>query len=157
MCDTNELDFEVPAEIESSTNLSFDDIQINLRLLCDIKENEKLMIDDKYITIDQRILQSIRRQMSADSRTKTLAFIDNIINDTQHFCMKLLHKNHMCQKEDNEKLTQIQTLLNGSLIGLSRLALTYASDKLSRAKIETIQSNIRTFCDLYLKLPVQPK
>ena len=50
-----------------------------------------------------------------------------------------------------EKLVGLQTLLNGALTGLGRLATTYNEDKLNRARIETIQGKIRTFCDLDLK------
>ncbi len=134
-------------------NLTYEDIQVNLRLLADLKEAEKLMIDGKYITVDQRYIQTVRRWLTADSRHRSILFIDHVINETKRYCEEIvkLIKEDVHHKENMEKLLGLQSLLNGSQTGLSRLATTYNDDKLNRARIETIQNKIKTFCDLDLK------
>lgn len=138
-------------------NLTYEDIQVNLRLLSDLKEAEKLMIDGKFITVDQRYLQNVRRWLSCDSRHRSILFIDHVVNETQRYCkdlVNLIGKN-VHHKENMEKLLGLQALLNGSLIGLGRLASTYKDDKLNRARLDTIQDKIKTFCDLDLKKAIQ--
>jgi len=160
MCASVHTDVNTDVNADVNTNgdwckftLSYDDIRTNLRLLCDIKENEKIMLSDKFMTIDQRYIQSLRRYITADSRTKTIDFIDFVANSAIHFCSTIIGNGDKTEisGDDLDKLLQFQALMNGTLSGLNRLAITYGSDKLSRAKIETIQSNIRTFDELHLK------
>jgi hypothetical protein len=67
--------------------LSYHDIQINLRLLSDLKEGEKIIIiDNKRMAVDNRYLQSIRRSITMDSRNKTLKFIGDLIKSTRNVC-----------------------------------------------------------------------
>lgn len=140
-------------QISEYIQMTLDEIQINLRVLGDLKENEKLLIADKFLTIDQRYIQTLRRWMTADSRDKSIQFINNIISETQRVCLQIVDcvERHENPKENIEQLLRFQGLLNGALSGLGRLCITYCDDKLSKAKIETIQSNIRTFCDIHLK------
>lgn len=143
--DSDDYDIQFP-------KLSYNDMQINLRLLCDIKEFEKIIVNDRYMLIDQRFLQGVRRYLSSDSRAKTIGFIEHVINETIDHCKSIINAKEAGSKIDNvEQLFSLQTLLNGTIVGLSRLSVTYGDDKLCRAKIETIQSNIRTFEYLHLK------
>ncbi len=154
--DTENFDDDWTNDDSTQCKMSFDDIQVNLRLLCDIKENEKIMLNNKFMMVDQRMLQSVRRYFTSDSRTKTINFIEYTINEAICFCKQIIYPDEYSDKfnltNDNlEKLMQLQLLLKGTLIGLNRLAITYGNDKLSRAKLETIQANIRTFDELHLK------
>ena len=134
--------------------LSYEDVQINLRLLGDLKEGEKLMISgDRYVVVDQRYIQGIRRYLTSDSRIRSLDFISHVIIETKRYCEEAVKNiNQNDYKQINlEKLINIQTLLTGALTGLGRMATTYNDDKLSRAKIETIATTVKTFCDRDLK------
>jgi len=140
--------------------LSYTDVQINLRLLSDLKEGEKVMIvDQKYMQVDQRYGQSFRRYWTSDSRSRTLSFIGHVINWAKHYCNDAVEKiNNNDQKQINmEKLINIQTLLRSALTGLSRISTTYSNDKHNLATIETYKSTIQTFCDHDLKRAINEK
>ena len=139
---------------DNYTPLSFEDIQVNLRLISDLKEGEKLMIkDNRYIIVDDRYGGALRRYISDDSRVKSLDFISNVISEVQKYCNEALMniKNNNEKQNNLERLINIQSLLESTLNGLSRLTETYSNDKLSRAKIETIKKTINTFRDKDLK------
>lgn len=139
-------------------NLSYEDIQVNLRLLSDLKEGEKLMIkDNRYIVVDDRFGSSLWRIFSDDSRIRSLDFISHVIEESGRYCSDAVKKIKMKteRKANMEKLIHIQSLLTSSQTGLSRLIETYSDDKLSRAKIETIIKTINTYKDQDLKNAIE--
>lgn len=144
---------DIKKNIEFS-DLSYEDIQINLRLLGDLKEGEKLMVSNgKYIHVDQRYIQGIRRYFTDDSRTKSLSFIHHIIYWTKIYCsdaVSAINRNYETQV-NMAILINIQKLLGSAQTGLGRLLITYGDDKHNKATIETFISSISTFCDQDLK------
>jgi hypothetical protein len=128
--------------------LSFEDIQVNLRLLSDLKEGEKLMItENRYAVVDNRYINSLWRMISSDSRLKSFDFIIHVIQETQNYCNNTVNNiNNNIETEKNmKKLVNLQSLLEQTIEGLTRLTETYSDDKLSRAKLRTIQKTITTF------------
>ena len=135
-------------------DLTYIDIQINLRLLSDIKEGEKLIItNNKYLKVDQRYLQSIRRHFSTDSRERTLLFINHLLEHTKQLCTNIVTKiTANEEKQINlEMLINIQSLLKSATTGLTRIITTYSDDKHHHATIDIFISSINVFCDQYLK------
>lgn len=151
--DGDKSDYEKSANIDNFPVLSYMDVQINLRLIGDVKEGEKLMIDGANIKIDQRYMQSFRRYWSSDSRAKALRFINHTIDAAKLYCNEAVEKikNKEDVKVNMEKLIHIQGLLKGCMNGLSRIANTYYDDKHNLATIETFKSTIAVFCDQDLK------
>ena len=45
-----------------------DDIVLNLKMISKIKQNNKLLIINKTLHVDQRVLQSVFRWYTADNR-----------------------------------------------------------------------------------------
>jgi hypothetical protein len=136
------------------TDLSYEEVQINLRLLGDLKEGEKLIIaDNKYIQVDRRYIQGFRRYISSDSRGKSLRFINHIMYWAKMYCSDSVDAiNRKINTQDNmASLINIQKLLGGAQTGLGRLLITYGDDKHNKATIETFISTISTFCDQDLK------
>jgi len=148
-----ESDEKVEFEDEVFPDLTYEEVQVNLRVLADLKEGERLMISKQFIEVDQRYLQSLRRYLTDDSRVRTINFVSHVIEHAKKYCSEAVAKiNEDDSKKINmEKLVNLQTLLKASKTGLSRLAMTYSSDKLNHAKIETSLSTIDVFCDQDLK------
>jgi hypothetical protein len=144
-----------PSGDEQFADLTYAAVQVNLRILGDLKEGEKIMITDNkiYMQVDDRYMQSIRRHCSADSRIRTLKFIAHVIDSAKNYCNDAVQKIHCDeQKQINlQMLINIQSLLGNALTGLSRLATTYGNDKLNLAMIDTYKSTITVFCDQDLK------
>lgn len=135
-------------------NLSYEDVQINLRLLSDLKEGEKLMItDDRYMQVDQRYMQGVRRYLTADSRIRSLNFISHVIDWAKKYCTDAVESiKQNIKKQDNlATLINIQKLLGSAQTGLGRLLITYGDDKHNKATIETYIATVNTFCDRDLK------
>ena len=135
--------------------LSYEDIQINLRLLGDIVQDEKLHIsaNGKKMQVDERTFQPLRRYMCDDSRDKTLEFIKHVYHETERLCeeiVDLVERNEK-PKENTEKLINLYGLIGSSGRGLDRLNMTYSDDKLFAAKISTIKKDFETYCDRTLK------
>jgi len=165
--DTTDID-NADADLESNVDgvpdnfalLSYQEVQINLRLLADVKEGEKLMVvDGRHITVDQRYAQSLRRYWTSDSRGRTLRFINHLIIAAKKYCDDAVKKVIADdKKQDNlEKLINIQSLLRSSTTGLGRMAATYSDDKQNLATIETYKSTITVFCDQDLKRAINDK
>ena len=53
---------------------------LNLKMISKIKQNDKLIIVNKILHVDNRILQPVFRWYSADNRYDTINFITDIIN-----------------------------------------------------------------------------
>jgi hypothetical protein len=136
--------------------LTYDEIQINLRLMGDLVQDEKIHIssDRKTMVVDNRYdLMGARRAWSGDSRTKTLRFIKHVYAQTEALCNDIVDKvkSNSSPKENTEKLINLYGLIQASAKGLDRLNMTYATDKLCSAKIATIKKGYETYCDQTLK------
>jgi hypothetical protein len=145
---------------EDFKDLSYSDVQINLRVIQDLKEGERIMIvGGKCVQVDQRYGQSIRRYFTSDSRVRALDFIEHIIEWSKKYCKEAVAK--ISVNDDRQgnlnKLINIQSLLTSSLTGMGRFASTYSDDKLTSARIETFRSTIQTFCDEDLKKATMDK
>jgi hypothetical protein len=153
--DESEFDNYEAIETEKFSELTYTEVQINLRILGDLKESEKIMITDekKYMQVDKRICQMVRRYWTSDSRKRTLRFIAHVIESAKKYCNDAVEKiNKKEQIQTNlQLLINIQQLLGNALTGLGRLATTYGDDKLNLATIETFKSTINVFCDHDLK------
>jgi hypothetical protein len=139
---------------EKFAPLTYMEVQINLRFLGDLKEGEKVMVSDsKFMQVDQRYGQSVRRWWSSDSRVRTLNFIAHLIESAKKYCTEAVEKiKNSDEKQINlEKLINVQKLLGNALTGLGRMVTTYGDDKLNLATIETFKSTITVFCDQDLK------
>lgn len=140
---------------EEFPKLSYIDVEVNLRLLTDVKEGEKIMISENKRTmlIDQRYVQPFRRYWSSDSRQRTLTFIHHVINNAKNYCNEAVGSiRNNYEREDNmRKLIKLQGLLRTAAAGLGRLQITYGYDKQNKATIDTFIDTVQVFCDQDLK------
>ena len=121
---------------DNFTDLEFVDVQINLKFLSDLKENEKIMIlENKYMQVDNR--RSIMRYLTSESRHKTLKFINHVVECAKKYCKE--------DKNSNNNKANIKKLLENSLDGLRNLLTTYKSDKNICSIIKIYETNIDTF------------
>lgn len=124
---------------------TLDEIETNLRLLCDIKQNEKLVIEGNYIKIDDRYFLSIRRWWNEDERDKILFFLGELINSSKKYYIEMVSEIKNCgnsSKQNYNRLCTLTYLIQESRDGLTNISLTYVNDKLLKSKIETIKREI---------------
>lgn len=134
--------------------LSSYDVEVNLGFLADIKEGDKIMlVDGKYMQVENRYISSVRRFFTADSRSTTIQFIHHVVKVAEDLCRDAVV--HVQNNEDKQKklqdLIKMQSLLRSACTGLGRLIATYSDDKLHRSMIEAIRDEIIIFCNEDIK------
>ena len=127
----------------TESNLNIETVVLNLKLISKIKQNEKLIIDNKIIKVDVRILQNIRRWFTSDGRDELIDYIEFIINETIGYISNLT---------DGDNLTYTKRKLidelSNIISGLDNLKSTYKTDNIITSKIEILQEKIKATCSL---------
>lgn len=153
---TNQMSTHVQeiTHVQESTDnkiFDYDDVIVNLKLIGQLREDDRLRIHDNILDIENRFGQSLFRMVSGDSRTSTLIYIINLINSAQFHSSQLVNeiehivdKNDKYQKNLRHKLYNLTVDLNSCLNGLDKLKITYKNDHVFRSKIEIICDQIRT-------------
>ena len=115
--------------------LTIDELILNLKLISKIKHNDKMIVIDKVIQTDQRLLQPIRRWWTSDTREDTVNYVELVINQT----IQYLNINN-----DNESILKELPL---TIRGLDNLKSTYKADQLFKSKIDILKEKITRICN----------
>jgi hypothetical protein len=133
-------------------DLSFLDVIDNLKKISETKINEKLIIYNNAIEIDNRYMQFIARWYYANSRIQTLEFIKKLYKKSLYYYHNLVkfnnHKNDSDSKILTEKLTMITNELNNSIKGLNNLKDTYINDLVFTKEIELLILDINNIISI---------
>ena len=110
---------------------TIDIILTNLKVISQLKLNEKLSIRKGHLCIDYSSnFQFIKRWFFRDSRDIVLIYIRELIRNIQLIFSKI--------SENAWMLTRILTELDESMKGLLNLKKTYSSDPYMTATLETV-------------------
>jgi hypothetical protein len=130
-------------------NFSYEEILINLKLIGEIKIDDKLRICNNNLDIDNRYMKSVVRKFYSDSRINTIELINDLIEDSIIFSNNLIDKIVAVDSGNVEnihykhQLNILTVNLNTSLNGLDKLKVTYKEDNIFIANIELIMDKIR--------------
>ena len=128
-------------ESETNQNLinhNIDTILLNLKMLSQIKANDKLYTDEGQIKIDTpTIMQGITRWMNDYSRTKTMDDLDHLINKTLEYVNENIKKAERTE-EDNRNCQKILVEVSKSLTGIQNLKITYNDDTFIQSRLDVI-------------------
>jgi hypothetical protein len=130
------------------TDLTIDDILINLTLISRIEVGNKLILSSKYINIDTSYFQFFTRWVKNTNRNETLTFINMILSRAFEFNDRLLLEK---TDESSQLLLRLNNDLKNSINGLNNLKQTYCQDKLIQSEIEVMIDNIRCKIDINSK------
>tara|TARA_B100000676_G_C17762127_1_gene672171 strand:+ start:44 stop:499 length:456 start_codon:yes stop_codon:yes gene_type:complete len=123
---------------ENIIEYNIDTILLNLKMLSQIKPNDKLYTEDGQIKIDTpTIMQGITRWMNDYSRTKTMDDLDNLINKTLEYVNTNIKKDERTE-EDNRNCQKILVEISKSLTGIQNLKITYNDDTFIQSRLEVI-------------------
>ena len=125
----------------SDTDEELDNIVLNLKILSKLKENYKLNVNDKNLSIDSSYIPSITRYFSDDSRNGTIIFLENLDKLIKNKIEKIVEENsnnNMFLNSKENILLQISHNLTMSLVGLNNLIKTYNNDELITSKLEMV-------------------
>lgn len=130
------------AAIITESNLNIETVVLNLKLISKIKQNEKLIIDNKIIKVDVRILQNIRRWLTSDGRDESIDYVEFIISETIAYINNLPDDNNLVYS----KSKLIEELSNTSN-GLDNLKSTYKIDNIITSRIDILKEKINNMCN----------
>ena len=121
-----------------SEDTELEDVILNLKMISKIKQNNKLVIINKTLHVDQRLLQPVFRWYTADNRYDTVNFITSVINHALDNALHIKHPVFDVEKMKEELLSTIQ--------GLENLSATYKLDNLIVSKIDILIDKINKIC-----------
>lgn len=124
--------------MEEYDPLKLDEIVLNLKLIAKIKQNDKMIVVNKLLNVDTRVLQPLRRWYTSDSRMDTIAFIEFVILSALECLQKT--KDNVYDDE-----TMKRELLN-TLSGLDNVSATYKIDTLIISKLDILKEKINRLC-----------
>jgi hypothetical protein len=130
-------------------NFTYDEIIINLKLIGEIRIDDKLRIYGNNLDIDNRYMKSIMRTLYNDGRLNTIELINNLIDDGITYSNNLIDKIVGADSSNIEninykhQLNMLTVTLNTSINGLDKLKITYKSDNIFIANIDLILDKIR--------------
>lgn len=123
---------ENKSEIQNDT-INVGDLLENLKVIGNIKENDKIAIYENKMYIDQRYyFQGIRRMLYKDSRDETIKFINKILNLAKCYHDQLVTLVNYTETDNYKSLINNLTECK---TGLSNLKITYANDEDIKRKI----------------------
>lgn len=138
------------------------DLLSTLGMIAKISPGDKLLVKSKYIGVDQRWLQSIRRTMDGESREATLNRLTEIYREI-HEKIRIMVENIEKYKKDGERnLNDVYRILRStanslakSNNGIKSLISTYDMDSSLTSRLESIREIYikDIYNDLYNLLP----
>ena len=148
----------------------FNTLMNELDIISNIKEYDKLSINNTINIDTPYLFQSVFRTFNGDSRNKTIEYIQNLINDMCNYTTCLLNEesnymtrsislyyttapiiynNNECNNEDKLNDTTIKVLntiaskMKASLSGIQNLKITYLHDIIMTSKLDMIIVQIK--------------
>ena len=143
-----------------------DQILLNLKIIANIKEYDKVATTDENVEIDKpALLQGLRRALRGDSRQVTVSKINEIVEQAFAITDEILteecsednntrnRERQRAFKEDNSHLFHRFTIeLSNACRGLENLKITYKDDISISSKIDLLIDKIQMRVDKINKL-----
>ena len=133
---------------ESKPKNTIEDILLNMKIISEINEHDKLLTNNECLEIDTRYFQSLQRWWNEDGRDNTLIKLDEIIK------MLFIYIDQNYNSNDNNNITKnfkegkthlfqrIHRSLSNSVKGLENLKLTYKDDIKTISKVDLLIEKI---------------
>ena len=128
--------------INTESNLNIETVVLNLKLISKIKQNEKLIIDNKIIKVDVRFLQNVRRWITSDGRDESIDYVEFIINKTIAY-INSLSDDHNLVYSKSKLIEELSNIING----LDNLKSTYKIDNIITSRIDILKEKINNICN----------
>ena len=127
-----------------------------LKIISNIKKDQKIIIRDDKLVVDDRYFQSLRRWYANDNRYLSIIFIETVILKSIELeseivdYIKTIKTDRSYSKEDRDEniksttvvLNKLSKGLNDSTKGLSNLKETYKNDSLITEKLDLFLEQI---------------
>ena len=141
---------------ETNIEMSSEIILLNLKIISQIKENEKLNINIDQLSIDNSKCQFFTRAYYGNSRENTTIMLESIINNALLSTDKILldavsneniiddKKDEILREDPSQLLHRYLLEMSNSIKGLENLKVTYKDDVSVKSKLDLIIEKIKT-------------
>lgn len=127
-----------------------DDTILNLKIISNIKENDKLITTKNIIEIDNPyILQGINRWYNSENRIITIKKLNEICENTFKITEYLItnekekkDKDYILKYNNNEIFQSLIIEMTNSIIGIENLKNTYSKDILISSQLDIIKKKM---------------
>ena len=162
-CNVN-IDINENENENENAIITVESILTNLKIISNLKPNDKLTIKDNILVIDQPYYyQGVTRWWNQDSRTGTMVELEKIVNDTftiidniytselqsktgssidNNFYYKRSIPESYFKNENSQQLQSFSSELSNAIKGLQNLKLTYKNDISICSKIDVMIEKI---------------
>ena len=162
-CNVN-IDINENKNENENAIITVESILTNLKIISNLKPNDKLTIKDNILVIDQPYYyQGVTRWWNQDSRTGTMVELEKIVNDTftiidniytselqsktgssidNNFYYKRSIPESYFKNENSQQLQSFSSELSNAIKGLQNLKLTYKNDISICSKIDVMIEKI---------------
>ena len=119
--------------------LPIENIILNLKMLSQIKHNDKLFTEDSMFKIDSpKLSQGILRWFNEYSRQKTMDDIDILVKNTENY-INTIFQNNSRTMDDNRTCQNILVEITRAIEGIQNLKLTYNDDTFVQSRLEIVK------------------
>lgn len=146
-------------EIESNNNntdkifnkKTCDNILLNLKIISQIKEYEKLNTYNDELSIDQTYFQLFTRKYYNNNRVNSITMIEDIVEETLNITDKTLNidsnnksKSNILDEEPSQLLHRYVLEMTNAIKGLDNLKKTYKDDVFILSKLDLLIEKLNT-------------
>ena len=130
-----------------TSDLEYDEVVVNLKVIASIVVNSKLYTKGAYLNIEQPMFipESVRRWYRQDSRDDSIKRIDRTITKAASYLEK--------QKQDDVMVQYI----SGAKVGITNMKETYSSCIQTAARLDTILDKIQTILTDAKEIVINPQ
>jgi len=143
----------VEKETTDIDNMQAEEILLNLKIISQIKENEKLSTNMEQLSIDQSMCQFLTRAYYGNSRDTTLKMIDNVVTNALELTDKTLNQGlnnsdnvkkekNILNEEPSHLLHRFLLQMSNAIKGLENLKVTYKDDVSVQSKLDLINEKM---------------
>ena len=141
---------------QTNIEMSSEIILLNLKIISQIKENEKLNINIDQLSIDNSKCQFFTRAYYGNSRENTTIMLESIINNALLSTDKILldavsneniiddKRDEILREDPSQLLHRYLLEMSNSIKGLENLKVTYRDDVSVKSKLDLIIEKIKT-------------
>ena len=116
---------------------------LNLKMISNIKANDKIYLEDSLVHIDSPTLfQGVFRWFHDYNRKATMNDLNEIADNVIKITDSILNIKEP-SKEDNALCQKLLIEITGAISGLSNLKITYSDDNFITAQLDMIKDKMR--------------
>lgn len=134
---------------DNINELDSEEILLNLKIIAQIKEFEKLNILNSEISIDQSWIKFLSRSYYGNSRGSTINILETIVNNTLKITDTTLNNskniidNNVLIEEPSHLLQRFILQMSNAINGLDNLKVTYKNDIQIISKLDLLIEKLK--------------